>query len=146
MRCEICGAAEPDRYLRRTSSGYLCPDCLGPYIDERRERYAEPFTEENPMGFLLTWFRCGDCIPPFDEQWWLSLLSAALIEHEKTHPGNAAALRREYAADTGSDFEDFILRQEEKERQIPLTAGLECAADQRKQKGLRHGEYLSQKT
>jgi|GEM_PF-2736951 len=145
MRCEICGAVEPDRYLRRTAEGYLCPDCLAPYIDERRERYTELFTEENQAGFLLTWFRCGDCIPPFDEQWWLSLLSTALTEHEKTHPGSAAALRREYAGDTGSDFEDFIIRQEENERHTSLAAGLGRAVGRREQKGFRHGEDPSPK-
>ena len=116
MRCESCGAREPDRYLRRTAEGYLCPDCLGPYIDEHKERYTELFTEENQTGFLLTWFRCGDCIPPFDEQWWLSLLNAAIIQQDQAQPGAAALLKREYARDTGSDFEDFIIAQEEKRK------------------------------
>lgn len=112
MRCDICGARELDRFLRRTAEGSLCPDCLGPYIDERRERYLELFTEENQTGFLLTWFRCGDCIPPFDELWWTEILTAALREHEKAHPGSGAALRREYSGDTRSDFEDFIIHRE----------------------------------
>lgn len=110
--CNNCGTREPDRYLRRTAEGYLCPDCLGPYIDERREQYTELFANENQTGFLLTWFRCDDCIPPFDEQWWKDCLLAALGEYEKMHPGTNATLWREYASDSGSDYEDFIIHQE----------------------------------
>lgn len=110
--CDSCRTKEPERYLRRTAEGYLCPDCLGEYVDEHREEYTELFANENQTDFLLTWFCCGDCIPPFDEQWWIKHLTAALSEREISHPGSSTTLCEEYARDSGSDYEDFIIRQE----------------------------------
>lgn len=109
MKCDRCNNDEKTRYLRVADNDLLCPDCFDQFIIENENDYYEKFANENKYGFLLTYLKCGLTDFPMDDEWWMDTIEAGLEKLAKFNPEDVKQLKKEYAIDCMSDFEDYIV-------------------------------------